>query len=717
MLVAEIDAAKLEDVPGLVTLLFPDDCLPMRPTDILAALSSSSGGSKPLYRISKWQGCPDLTVASKNGDAETMLVKFFHKFGERVADVCRAAGKTLPTENTEWTAQFATDSVPDAPNTRYPDLLLGIAGKRCRWVDIMIHGELKSSASGKTQSIVQLMNGAYLLFSSQDNRRFLISLSIIGYDIRVVIFDRAGMAVAKPFNIHQDPESFIRVLTGLMFANDPAVLGYDTTIKVTGAGRFIDVAGTQYKIIKTVFISDVIRGRGTVCWHVRHDGRDFVIKDIWADKSRPHTEAEILRMAQDVEGVPKVVADVVVQINGVDDSTKNLRSTIRGPEDGKTLFEAYSNVEERVHRRLVLTPYALSLTSFKSRKELISIFIDVVTAHRDLVAAKILHRDISMNNMMLVPSASDAIALPPTSPNLVALAEKHSVKRVPKCVQVDVDAPSSAVAPNTNHEFRRGILIDMDYALVLDYVGERKAATGHRTGTIPFMAIEILLDGNSQLAVHEPRHDLESFMYVLIWICLHYAGPCDVERQNFTILDSVFAAWVTGTDYRAIGVAKGYVIEKTKRWESEVLPTFAPYFEPLKPFVSAWRQLLVDERLTHEAVLDVLRQALRALPDVEDWSRKDDPEGFGDGGEGKKRKRQQHDYLGPINEKYDEDRPANVGRKTRRSAQSTDALSAQRPAAQAASEPEPAARGAALRPRIKKRERAPINRRPDIGST
>ncbi|KAJ6613620.1 hypothetical protein B0H10DRAFT_2048019 [Mycena sp. CBHHK59/15] len=209
MLVSEIDATKLEDVPGLVNLLFPDKCLLMSPADILAALSSPSGGENRLYRGSKWHKCPNHTVASKNGNVERKFVNFFHRFGECVADV---AGKTLPTDNTEWTAEFATASAPNAPNVRRPDLLLGIAGKPFRWADTLVHGELKSTPAGKKDSFIQLMNGAYLLFSSQDNRRFLISLYIIGYHIRVVIFDRTGMAVAKPFNI-RDPKSFIRVLT------------------------------------------------------------------------------------------------------------------------------------------------------------------------------------------------------------------------------------------------------------------------------------------------------------------------------------------------------------------------------------------------------------------------------------------------------------------------------------------------------------------------
>jgi hypothetical protein len=61
-------------------------------------------------------------------------------------------------------------------------------------------------------------------------------------------------------------------------------------------------------------------------------------------------------------------------------------------------------------------------------------------------------------------------------------------------------------------------LIDLDLAIR----EEREVASGARrkTGTKAFMAIGALLE-----KPHSFMHDLESFFYVLFWICIHYNGP------------------------------------------------------------------------------------------------------------------------------------------------------------------------------------------------
>jgi hypothetical protein len=292
-----------------------------------------------------------------------------------VARVCSAAGK--PFFQKTWAAHFTNKGPEEAPNT---NIFFCGEDAEYRWPNIQIHGQVKSNDSPANQklALTHLLNGAHHIFANQDTRRFVISVAFMAENIRLFIFDRAGLITTAPFHLHDDPETFVRILTTLMYTSDPAVLGYDTSIIETNAGRFVEVDGVKYRIAKTLFISDLIRGRGTVCWHARHDGRDFVIKDTWADASRPHTEADILRKAQDVEGIPKVVADIIVKVNGVEGRTHNLRSNIT-PTTGCKLHEACSEIEKRIHRRLVLTPFGSALSTFASRKELISIFIDVVT--------------------------------------------------------------------------------------------------------------------------------------------------------------------------------------------------------------------------------------------------------------------------------------------------------------------------------------------------
>ncbi|RPB20401.1 hypothetical protein L211DRAFT_751618, partial [Terfezia boudieri ATCC MYA-4762] len=117
---------------------------------------------------------------------------------------------------------------------------------------------------------------------------------------------------------------------------------------------------------------------------------------------------------------------------------------------------------------------------FASEKELLEGMRDAIKCHQSLLrSAGILHRDISPNNIMLYnPEDSDTLA-----------------SDLPKGFLIDLDlakyiGPNTTTADGTLNGVRR------------------------RTGTMLFMAIEILMVTCSR---HCWRHDLESFLYVLIW--------------------------------------------------------------------------------------------------------------------------------------------------------------------------------------------------------
>ena len=63
-----------------------------------------------------------------------------------------------------------------------------------------------------------------------------------------------------------------------------------------------------------------------------------------------------------------------------------------------------------------------------------------------------------------------------------------------------------------------GILNDFDLAKLAAEMPDEQAAR-HRIGTLPFVAIDILDGKNDQ---HLLRFDLESFLYVIMWIVARY---------------------------------------------------------------------------------------------------------------------------------------------------------------------------------------------------
>jgi hypothetical protein len=105
--------------------------------------------------------------------------------------------------------------------------------------------------------------------------------------------------------------------------------------------------------------------------------------------------------------------------------------------------ETYGN---RIHCCLVVSPAGRLLRAYRSVREHLEALRDAIAGHSSLLEdGKILHRDISENNIIITEHAGD--------------------------------------------EGPRGRLIDLDLAKELDSV---PSGASHRTGTIQFMAIEVL---------------------------------------------------------------------------------------------------------------------------------------------------------------------------------------------------------------------------------
>ncbi|KAI0750224.1 hypothetical protein C8Q80DRAFT_1253760 [Daedaleopsis nitida] len=116
---------------------------------------------------------------------------------------------------------------------------------------------------------------------------------------------------------------------------------------------------------------------------------------------------------------------------------------------------------ERSHMRFIVTDVGRPITKFKTTRELILAMRDAIIGHKQAYElAGILHRDVSVGNILIVDD------------------------------------------PEPGHSYT-GFLHDFDYS----------------SGTYYFMAFEMLSD---KVVIHKPRHDLESYYWVLLWIILRH---------------------------------------------------------------------------------------------------------------------------------------------------------------------------------------------------
>ena len=189
-------------------------------------------------------------------------------------------------------------------------------------------------------------------------------------------------------------------------------------------------------------------------------------------------------------------------------------------------------IPNRVHRRVILRDYGIPIYKASSRAALLAALEGCIEGHESLHKAGILHRDISINNLM---------------------------------INEDND--------NTSWP---SFLIDLDLAIK----EQRDGASGAqgKTGTRAFMAIGALLGEQ-----HSFMHDLESFFWVLFWICIHYdalgrdTGPTGFDNWNYE------------SDDESAEKKKG-VIADEEDFLKKAENRFTLHYQPLVPWVNRLRR-------------------------------------------------------------------------------------------------------------------------------
>lgn len=132
------------------------------------------------------------------------------------------------------------------------------------------------------------------------------------------------------------------------------------------------------------------------------------------------------------------------------------------------------------------------------------------------------------------------------------------------------------------------------------------------------MAIDLMLHRDEpdkpQAFHHELRHDLESILYVILWICTSMDGP-GIERRvvDPRFMDLPLHMWFDkDANIQNLGYLKlGHIVDA----ERAIFSNFPPFWNPLKPFI---KQLLTaffpihpiaGSNITPQKMIEILKNA------------------------------------------------------------------------------------------------------------
>ncbi|OJD23732.1 hypothetical protein ACJ73_04918 [Blastomyces percursus] len=497
-----------------------------------AVLDKCKGGEDPLYREGTgWRGWPE---------------------GAKERDVL-----AWVTEKISEFIQLFEEHAPDQ------DIQLHSRDTKCHWSHILIPGELKNDPKYDKRSMAWLDLARYVRevmaprdlpsedSAIQGSRRFVLGFTLCGSNMRLWLFDRLGGIASETFDINEDGFRFVSIILGFLQMNQQQ-LGYDPTILTAADGaRYIEIErnGEAERLIIDEQIArapSCVAGRGTICWRAHREGDEsntvLVIKDSWQYPEREE-EGELLREAME-NGVINVAGyyhHETVKVDGVDDDIRN--SVRRGLDITKAanytpntsrppLSRGNSHTARKdgsSNRKRSSTSIDPALPATKSTVILLKAMIDCLDGYMSLYdKTGLIQSDISPNNLMI-------------------------------------------------SEDGRGFVIDLDLAVHKDRVKASEARL--KTGTRAFMAIGVLW-GKQQ---HSFMHDLESFFWVLFWICVHCEGPAkarvdtDYEKWNYISMNEL-----TVLKVGIVGVEPMF-LEKINR-------DFTPHYQPLVKYVNRLRR-------------------------------------------------------------------------------------------------------------------------------
>ncbi|KAG6290580.1 hypothetical protein E4U09_004376 [Claviceps aff. purpurea] len=575
-------------IPHLLQTFFPSsvDGLKKRSRDFF---KKCKRGRIPRYKDDTWTDWPASAV-------EKEVFRWLKRFCKRLRKFARRSRRHISHQRRLLGTR--SKSIDDYSvmrkelNVGFIDASYPKHGSKDRqhpWPQILVPGVLNCNPAadntGEAWHDLAMCAGKVLL--AQATRRFAVGFTICGTLMRVWVFDRLGGIASEQIDVNKEPVQFIEVMLGFLRMSEED-LGFDPTIKIIDGEPSIEIernGRSECIVIDGLIIRQCCMvGRATTCWkaHVKdHPETPLVIKDSWQPSERDE-EGEMLKQAtsRNVVNVARYYHHETVKIGGmIDDVCHCIRRGLdtttasnyqeRLPQDSsgptseelpmrqtsartstkrpfdqtgsalppskktcaRSLRITATEPQNVVHRRIIVQDYGKAIYKASSRKALLACLEGCIKGHKSLHDKGILHRDISINNLM---------------------------------INEDQDNPSW-----------KSFLIDLDFAISTER--EKPSGAQGMTGTRAFMAIR-LLEG----AEHTFMHDLESFFWVLFWICVQYEGPGKEMKP------AQFGSWTYFPDETLACLKTGFVSDH--KFSSPERLGFTPYYQPLIPHVNKLRK-------------------------------------------------------------------------------------------------------------------------------
>ncbi|THH31243.1 hypothetical protein EUX98_g2952 [Antrodiella citrinella] len=417
-------------------------------------------------------------------------------------------------------------------------------------------------------------------------RSYATGILIDDFKVTIFYMDRIGVIKATPFDFLDEPHFFLLYLAAVQYAT-PSQLGFFPMLKFPSPSLTSEVLETYQSVILDLsgaqgcgeimlndlrFLLDVSADRRVVPTHGAvgrativlpllpvSDSKDSVMlcgtektvaKISWQPRTRDSEDSNIRAIRTTLAKTPKTHK----YLKHIVDLKCSLTRTMAEMGLPRAFMDLKDTQPERVCRLLIMTEY-LPLNMVDSVMEFKSIFIDVMftmsSGHRAVyVSAQILHRDISINNLMFhrTSSAGAVGVLCDWDLARVNCLEGASMTDIIEdFISAHVDRDTSTTKPATT-------TIQQPADATVHHPPNAVKSTDHelpaqapryRTGTGPFIALDLLKF--TRVPMHLYRHDLESFFWVLVWFVAGFVPDTHTVR--------LVGAWLHN-DLRLIGLKK-----------------------------------------------------------------------------------------------------------------------------------------------------------------